>query len=330
MNTSFQSGRDYHYEPLRNDEIRLVRLQHSSRPDDIKCDIQHFQLRNCPSYIALSYTWGDPFGHARSVTIDNLDLPPAWLYSSSHQETITLNGLLMKIQRNLYLFFQYARPDIDAPGSLEPHSSDLIESERRLRYEDPQSDTLGYFWVDAICINQNDIAERSAQVSRMAEIYEKSTKIVAWLGPADNTTDLALATITDIGNAFEGLLASRGGTWDKIGPSDAPELDWIHLAAFRCIQKRAWWSRAWVIQEFSTPSPHPIALWCGQRRFSFDQIVRANFALLFTAVETNNMYNSRIIHFERLRNIRRDPSRSGLLNLKNLLKACWPYGATEA
>lgn len=56
--------------------------------------------------------------------------------------------------------------------------------------------------------------------------------------------------------------------------------------------------------------------------------MQTNLGLLFTALETNNAYNSRIILFGHLRNIRKDPSRSEFLNLKNLLRACWPYGAT--
>jgi hypothetical protein len=37
-------------------------------------------------------------------------------------------------------------------------------------------------WVDAICINQQDLAERRAQVKRMRSIYEDSTATIVWLG----------------------------------------------------------------------------------------------------------------------------------------------------
>jgi Heterokaryon incompatibility protein (HET) len=318
----------YQYARLGEDEIRLVRLCHSSLPGNIECDIQHVQLHNCPPYIALSYTWGDPFGHARTVIVGNLGLPSEEQYSAA-QDTITLNGQSMKIRNNLYSFLQHARPDMDAPGSSGLYSADLVENERELRCEDPQSDTLGYFWVDAICIDQKNIAERNSQVARMAEIYEKLTKIVAWLGPADHTTDVAIDTIPGLVNTFERILAARGWTWDEIGPSDAPKLNHHHLAALKCIRTRPWWSRAWIIQEISTPSRYPLALWCGQAHFSLDQVVQINLALLFTSVETSNLYNSRIILLERLRHIRKDSSMSGLLNLKNLLKACWSYEATD-
>lgn len=37
-------------------------------------------------------------------------------------------------------------------------------------------------WVDFLCMNQQDIVERSLQVAMMREIYEKSREVVIWLG----------------------------------------------------------------------------------------------------------------------------------------------------
>jgi hypothetical protein len=47
---------------------------------------------------------------------------------------------------------------------------------------DPMS--LGHFnvWADAICINQDDLAERSAQVFLMRDIYHYSAEVRVWLG----------------------------------------------------------------------------------------------------------------------------------------------------
>ena len=38
------------------------------------------------------------------------------------------------------------------------------------------------FWIDAICINQNDDAERSAQVSQMRRIYNTAERALVWTG----------------------------------------------------------------------------------------------------------------------------------------------------
>jgi hypothetical protein len=126
------------------EEIRLIQPRHSSWPGNIECDIQHVQLHNCPPYIALSYTWSDRFGQARTVIAENLELPPEEPYSAV-QDTITLNGQSMKIRNNLYSFLQHARPDMDAPGSAGLRSPDLVENERQLRYEDPKVILWGTF-----------------------------------------------------------------------------------------------------------------------------------------------------------------------------------------
>ena len=37
-------------------------------------------------------------------------------------------------------------------------------------------------WIDALCINQDDLDERADQVCFMADIYETAWRVVIWLG----------------------------------------------------------------------------------------------------------------------------------------------------
>ncbi|KAH9217518.1 heterokaryon incompatibility protein-domain-containing protein, partial [Leptodontidium sp. 2 PMI_412] len=46
-------------------------------------------------------------------------------------------------------------------------------------------------WIDAICVNQQDLQERSSQVKRMPDLYSKAKGVVVWLGP--NEPDSAAA-----------------------------------------------------------------------------------------------------------------------------------------
>ncbi|KAK3901582.1 heterokaryon incompatibility, partial [Staphylotrichum tortipilum] len=48
-------------------------------------------------------------------------------------------------------------------------------------------------WIDAICINQTDVVEKSHQIGLMARIYSQSTIMLMWLGPEDATSSAALA-----------------------------------------------------------------------------------------------------------------------------------------
>ena len=37
-------------------------------------------------------------------------------------------------------------------------------------------------WIDSICINQSDLAEKSSQVNLMRRIYRKAKRVIVWLG----------------------------------------------------------------------------------------------------------------------------------------------------
>lgn len=54
-----------------------------------------------------------------------------------------------------------------------------IENEAHPNWEGTAS---GFFWIDAICINQDDLEERSAQVAIMPQIYSKADCVIVWLG----------------------------------------------------------------------------------------------------------------------------------------------------
>ncbi|KAF3035694.1 hypothetical protein E8E12_006218 [Didymella heteroderae] len=43
-----------------------------------------------------------------------------------------------------------------------------------------------YYWIDAICINQVDQAEKSTQIALMGSIYKNAKRVLAWIG-SDNT-----------------------------------------------------------------------------------------------------------------------------------------------
>ena len=53
-------------------------------------------------------------------------------------------------------------------------------------------------WIDAICINQSDLAERSEQVCKMKSIFEQAKQVMVWLGSAERGSDLAFALVTNI------------------------------------------------------------------------------------------------------------------------------------
>jgi hypothetical protein len=52
-----------------------------------------------------------------------------------------------------------------------------------------------YVWIDSVCIDQSNNAEKSAQVRIMRQIYENASYVVGWLGGADYSGSNYLATM---------------------------------------------------------------------------------------------------------------------------------------
>ena len=52
----------------------------------------------------------------------------------------------------------------------------------RKQSSDPTGLATGYFWIDAICIDQEDTSEKKAQLEIMGATYSEARQVVAWLG----------------------------------------------------------------------------------------------------------------------------------------------------
>jgi hypothetical protein len=181
---------EYTYAPLtKPDETRLLIISPSaSLEDPIYCQLVSTAERpvNLPPlpYEALSYTWGidDPIHEIKILNIRKEGRKP------------TLKKLWAK-------FFV---------------RSNLNNALRHLRHSNQQM-TL---WVDAICINQKDDAERNVQVKRMAEIYNQASNVCVWLGVGDPTQKTALESIPKMleGSNFDDYISdeSKSGIWQSL------------------------------------------------------------------------------------------------------------------
>ncbi|KAK4222942.1 heterokaryon incompatibility protein-domain-containing protein [Podospora fimiseda] len=89
----------------------------------------------------------------------------------------------------------------------------LVGALRHLRRTD-QERTM---WIDAICINQRDLAERNKQVARMGQIYTQAIQVVIWIGSATETcttTITSLNTLETSENLFQ-TRCSRFGAFER-------------------------------------------------------------------------------------------------------------------
>lgn len=54
---------------------------------------------------------------------------------------------------------------------------------------DPKASQL--YFIDAVCINQNDMEERNTQVQKMVDIYQSAAQVVVFLGGENEYTSQA-------------------------------------------------------------------------------------------------------------------------------------------
>ncbi|KAI8265390.1 Heterokaryon incompatibility protein 6, OR allele [Colletotrichum sp. SAR11_239] len=120
-------------------------------------------------------------------------------------------------------------------------------------------------WIDAICINQEDIAERSAQVGRMRDIYAAAWQVVIWLGPEADDSELGVSALSWIAvrnrtsSPYDGFY--REST--KIdarplfiiwGTFKSPLKKTVYKALFSLLS-RPYWQRMWILQEVAMARP---------------------------------------------------------------------------
>ncbi|KAM0454942.1 hypothetical protein ACHAPV_008083 [Trichoderma viride] len=160
------------------------------------------------------------------------------------------------------LSYQWGSPNNPGTAFIKPSTGNasavtfsigknLESALRHLRYTSKPR----VLWIDAICINQNDNAEKAAQVIRMADIYSLAARVVVWLGPAEDDSDLAISTLAYLGAQVETTLDAY-----RLTSPGAEEPLWYDIdcslpysdaqwKAIECLILRAWFTRVWTAQE---------------------------------------------------------------------------------
>lgn len=230
------------YQSLSSNEVRFMKLCPAPWSEPIKCDIINFSVDEAPAYVALSYAWGDP-----TDTVE-----------------ITLNDKPFHITTNLFNALRQLREFCWNPSA----APDVFQNRNLL------------FWIDALCINQANIAEKASQIPHIGAIYKTAAQVVAWLGTngeSENAvrevmeladkygemTDTAWEMTEDLYRSvtiaekemtdaeFEkaaGFIIARAfdsGFKNALFGKDLAQI----LEGFEHVYHRAWFRRVWVLQE---------------------------------------------------------------------------------
>ncbi|KAI0399828.1 heterokaryon incompatibility protein-domain-containing protein [Xylaria palmicola] len=254
-------------------EFRLARIKptpHGEQDDHlIEVTLEHASLNDPPSFTALSYTWGD----------------------NADEATILVNAIPIPTRRNLHAaLYQLRKRALD-----------------------------DWIWIDVICIDQNDDSERSWQVNEMRSIFALADHVHCWLGPATDDSEAAFRMLKRIAQKVD----ESGWTMDDIEPVgrganrmdplvfSTPEAEDACLAlckqlygdeeleskdggdsrgaaVLQRLLHRSFFSRVWIIQEFSLAKQCHFL--CGQGSLDLDTYTTA-----LRTIELATMYRWRIV-----------------------------------
>lgn len=212
----------YQYAPLDlHEEIRLLVLDASGVRETvfgkaIECSLVHVRLANKPAYRALSYRWGE----------------------TTDVRQLLVNGQTMWVRENLWFALWY------------------ILAHDRARASQTWKSTTRCLWVDAVCINQNDIGERNHQVGIMSQIYSKAEEVAVWLGRGEELTDLAIETLQGLGKPEEwvSLQQDTQGRW----------------RALKGLFELEYFSRMWIVQEVVLA--RCLTIYCGSKSVDWSKL----------------------------------------------------------
>jgi hypothetical protein len=184
---------------------------------------------------------------------------------------------------SVYHALSYAWKDDKLYSSKDTSGEDIVINDKRLRVGHNLAAALKArrshvyrqipIWVDAISIEQHEVAERSGQILRMRDIFARASKVTVWLGPELDDGHKAFGFIEMIYNRskeFGGWVRDPAtGGWMKDTSAFATWFEESlvrrrYSKEWRAVHKlfrRAWWKRIWIVQEMV--AARNVVLFCG-------------------------------------------------------------------
>ena len=118
-------------------------------------------------------------------------------------------------------------------------------------------------WIDAICINQTDTAEKNHQVRQMANIYRNAAGVLIWLGPAADNSDWLIGFLNDVDGERYSEMSRVAVVAEKLKERA------LFVTAMPSLCRRSYWQRIWIIQEITLAKRRTI--FCGSKCLAWEK-----------------------------------------------------------
>ena len=159
----------------------------------------------------------------------------------------------------------------------------------------PDLETGVLYWMDQICIDQQNDAEKSQQVQMMGDIFQRAWRTVIWLGPEDEDTAPALSLLEEVERIIPSnepgpvKLEMINQTHERIreivkawyGADILPPTDHPGWRALLRLLRRQWFSRLWTFQEAVLSSATKQIICLGSRQAPLIVLIKVVLLLGF-------------------------------------------------
>lgn len=135
-------------------------------------------------------------------------------------------------------------------------TANLFRALHRMRLRDRDR----MLWIDALVINQSDLAERTIEVGKMSTIFSRAEGTLVWLGQGNSQIEQDMGTLVNC-NVEKVDLSTEG-----IGQQ-------MRFAVDR-ILGLTYWDRAWVVQELMYSNELGVLLLYGSTSLEWDHFVK--------------------------------------------------------
>lgn len=118
---------------------------------------------------------------------------------------------------------------------------------QQLKYFQPSQ----YYWLDALCINQDNVYEKNHQVAKMGQIYRNAQHVIVCLGQYSDDAEYSFNVLSQ---RVRRTGTSKPGSGVKLKPERI-------LKSLQDLANRPYFGRVWTVQEFILG--RSVTLYCG-------------------------------------------------------------------
>ncbi|CAG8956330.1 hypothetical protein HYFRA_00003710 [Hymenoscyphus fraxineus] len=148
-----------------------------------------------------------------------------------------------------------------------PVTQNLWRALQRLR---PKYGKPLIIWADAVCINQHDVVERGAQISKMRGIYWGAESVCVWVGMGVRKSELGIGIAKDLNSLLSSNYPPNEEEKQRIRRlvRDPGRVD--GLKSLVHLFRRQYWWRIWVIQEIALAKKATV--YCGAESIPWEEL----------------------------------------------------------